>query len=235
MHSKVTWPKVRPDLTPEQETVMADWYSTFLGEVLPGRFGWIDRFNHSYAAHSGQPGDRTLEIGPGNGSHLAFENLDDHVEYVGVELRETLSKQIVDRHPNVKILEGDCQQGLDFADSTFDRVLAIHVLEHLDNLPKALDEVVRILKPGGRLSVVIPCEGGLGYSLGRRVTVQRSFERRYGLPYAWMINYEHVNQAWEILQELKTRFLIDDVRYFPLRVRLIDLNLVVGLTLSPLR
>jgi hypothetical protein len=92
------WPKVRPQLTADQVAVMEDWYSAFLGEVLPGKFGWVSRFNHHYALRTARPGTRTLEIGPGNGSHLDFENLAEQDEYVGVELRESLSRQIDDRH-----------------------------------------------------------------------------------------------------------------------------------------
>jgi SAM-dependent methyltransferase len=212
---------------------MDDWYTNFLGDVLPGKYGWIDRFNHTYAARSAHAGARTLEIGPGNGSHLQFENIAEQDEYIGIELRESLSSQMADLPANVKVVVGDCQHGLDFPDASFDRVLAIHVLEHLDNLPAALAEIHRVLKPSGKFSIVIPCEGGLGYKLGRRVTVQRKFEQRYGLPYDWMISYDHVNQAWEVLREVRQRFRVGDTSYFPVKVPSIDLNLVIGLTVSP--
>jgi ubiquinone/menaquinone biosynthesis C-methylase UbiE len=64
------------------------------------------------------------------------------------------------------VIVGDCEDRIDVPEQFFDRIIAIHVLEHLTNLPKALDELVRVLAPGGRLSVVIPCEGGLLYFLG---------------------------------------------------------------------
>jgi len=78
--------------------------------------------------------------------------------------------------------------------------------------------------------VVIPCEGGLGYALGRRVTSKRAFEHRYNTSYKWLIASEHVNQADEIIDELRKRFELDDVTYFPTRVPLIDLNLLIVLT-----
>jgi ubiquinone/menaquinone biosynthesis C-methylase UbiE len=46
--------------------------------------------------------------------------------------------------------------------SHFDRLIAIHVLEHLPNLPRAIDECHRVLKLGGKFAVVIPCDPGLG-------------------------------------------------------------------------
>jgi SAM-dependent methyltransferase len=232
MKSVTTWPKVRPELTPEQVAAMEDWYQFYLGDVLPSKFGWIDEFDHRYPLRSAKPAARTLEIGPGNGSHLAYENLDDQQEYVALELRESLSNDIGQGHPCLRVVVGDCQKRLDFPDDWFDRVLAIHVLEHLDNLPSALAEIARVLKPAGRFSVVIPAEGGFGYALGRRLTVQRQFERRYKMPYQWMIRYDHVSTAREVLAELKKEFAIEDRRFFPLRVPSVDLNLVIGLTLK---
>jgi len=215
-----------------QVTAMEDWYQVYLGEVLPSKFGWVDKFDHRYALRTAKPAARTLEIGPGNGSHLSFENLDDQQEYIALELRESLSHDIGHRHPTLRVVVGDCQKRLDFPDDWFDRVLAIHVLEHLDNLPVALAEIVRVLKPSGRFSVVIPAEGGLGYSLGRRLTVQRQFERRYKMPYRWMIRYDHVSTAREVLTELKKLFVIEERQFFPLRVPSVDLNLIIGLTLK---
>jgi len=230
----MSWPKTRPELTPEQEAVMEDWYGHFLANVLPDSFGWIERFNHTYALRSSLEGSRTLEVGPGNGSHLSYEDLPRQEEYVALELRESLSSTITDQYPNVRIVVGDCQATLDFPDETFDRVLAIHVLEHLDNLPAALREIARVMKPTARFSVVIPAEGGLGYGLGRRLTVQRQFERRYDMPYEWIIRYEHINRAREVMAELQRTFRIEQRSFFPLRVPLVDLNLVIGLTLSRL-
>jgi SAM-dependent methyltransferase len=230
---ETVWPKARPELSAKQRAVMDDWYVQWLGEELPGPFGLIDRFNHTYALRSASPGVRTLEVGPGNGSHLRFEKLAEQREYVALELRESLSRQIGTENPKVRVVVGDCQQTLEFADDYFDRVLAIHVLEHLDNLPAALREIRRVLKPDGLFSVVIPCEGGLGYSLGRKVTSQRKFEKRYSMPYDWMIRYDHINQAREVLHELRSGFVVVHRTFFPLRVPSIDANLVIGLTLKP--
>jgi SAM-dependent methyltransferase len=222
-------------LSPQQSAALDDWYTEFLGNVLPGRYGWIERFNHEYALRSAKPNARTLELGPGNGSHLKLEDLDAHEEYVGLELRASLAEQISDHHPNLRVVVGDCQEPFDLPSDHFDRVLAIHVFEHLDNLPATLGEVDRVLRPGGRLSVVVPCEGGRVYGLGRRLTVQRQFEKRYGVPYDDVIRSEHINTAREILEELDSRFQIEEQTYFPARVPSLELNVVLGLTLTPRR
>ena len=112
-------------------------------------------------------------------------------------------------------------------------MLAIHVLEHLPNLPAALDEVARVLAPEGRFVAVIPCEGGLAYSLARRLTSKRLFEREFGRDYDWFIRSEHINVPWEIKGELEKRFHVADARYFPLRIPSVSVNLIIGLTMRP--
>jgi hypothetical protein len=81
--------------------------------------------------------------------------------------------------------------------------------------------------------VVIPCEGGLGYSLGRWFTAKRIFERRYKRSYEPFIAAEHVNKADEILKELQRSFVPENTCFFPLRVPSVQLNLCIGLTLKP--
>jgi SAM-dependent methyltransferase len=46
--------------------------------------------------------------------------------------------------------------GLPFADGTFDAIVAAEVLEHLPDDRLAMSELVRVLKPGGRLAVTVP-------------------------------------------------------------------------------
>jgi len=118
-------------------------------------------------------------------------------------------------------------------DGTFDRVVAVHVLEHLPDLPRAVAELHRVCAPGGVLQAVIPCEGGLAYGLARRISAQRIFERRYRQPYRWFIEREHVNRPGEILEVLSERFEVTHRAFFPLLVPVVTVNLCLGLTLRP--
>lgn len=233
-----SWPKVIPPLTPEQK-VISDDFMRYWHEVLPKRFGVVDAFNHGYPV-KGAPKDfvRTLEIGAGLGTHLQYERLTPEQEknYVALELRENMAEKIRQRFPKVQTSVGDCQQKLAFADGHFDRVLAIHVLEHLPDLPAALREVHRLCHPErGIFSVVIPCEGGWAYGLARKISAQRLFENRYHQSYDWFIRREHINRPHEIMAALEEYFETSQRSWFPLGVPSVALNLCIGLTLRPKR
>jgi len=43
-----------------------------------------------------------------------------------------------------------------FADSTFEEIRAVHVVEHLDDLIRFMEEMHRLLRPGGRLYIATP-------------------------------------------------------------------------------
>jgi SAM-dependent methyltransferase len=224
-----TWPKRLPELTAEQRAVRDDYMSFFYDQIYTARFGRIQHFNHAYARRSFAPGLRTLDIGAGLGEHLEFED-GRAGEYVALELRPEMAAEIAKRYPYVETVSGDIERGLRFEDDEFDRVLAIHVLEHLPNLPAALDELRRIMRPGARLSVVLPCEGGWLYTLGRRLTTQRVFEKRYGMSFDWCIQSEHVSIVPEIVHELDLRFTRDHSEWFPTRLPTLHANICVGLT-----
>ena len=42
---------------------------------------------------------------------------------------------------------------------------------------------------------------------------------------------EHINLPWEILMALQQTFVVKDSRYYPFRVRSVNSNLVIGLTM----
>jgi len=228
------WPKQVPFLTPELEQIAEDFMSHWQ-EILPQRFRSIELFNQRYPAAQRKhlPARiRTLEIGAGPGEHLEYEDLAGQ-DYYALELRSEFASIIKRRFPQVTVLNADCQRELPFPRGYFDRVLAIHVLEHLPELPQAVLELRRVLKRDGEACVVIPCEDGLLYRLARNVSTRRIFEKRYKLPYGWGIYREHINNPSEIMEELSRCFTVQSRRYFPFFVPIVNANLCIGLTLKP--
>jgi SAM-dependent methyltransferase len=228
--ARFEWPKLVPPLDAEQRAISDDFMRHW-HEVLPKKYGSIERFNHGYPLRflPDQPRFKTLELGAGLGAHLAFEEL-PRQDYHCIELRQNMADAITQRFPEVTAAVGDCQRHLPYDDAFFDRIVVVHVLEHLPDLPACLDEAKRVLKPGGLISVVLPCDPGLAYEVARKISAERIFKKRYGLPYGWLIRREHINSPLEILQLLSERFTEIDRSYFPLKVPIAGLNLCIGTT-----
>ena len=151
-------------------------------------------------------------------------------DYHCIELREAMAAEIRRRFPTVSTVTGDCQKRIPFEDNYFDRVVVIHVLEHLPDLPTAVTEVHRVLKPNGIFSVVLPCDPGLAYELARKISAERVFKRRYHMPYRWFARREHINSPAEVFHVLEQQFSIFDRAYYPLGVPVTNANLVIGVT-----
>lgn len=230
------WPKPLSELSPEQKRISDDFMRHW-HEVLPRRYRIVDEFNHRYPVRRAPAKfRRTLEIGAGIGEHLKYEKLSEEQwrNYHALELRENMAEQIRARFPRVHVVVGDCQSRLGFPDGYFDRILGIHVLEHLPDLPSAVAEMHRLCDvQNGIFSVVIPCEGSLAYGLARRISAQRIFEKRYKQSYQWFIEREHINRPDEILTVLETKFSVVHRAFFPLPIPLLAANLCVGFTLRP--
>lgn len=200
-------------------------------ETLPRKYGAIERFNHQYPLRclpELRP-FRTLELGAGLGAHIAFEDLSIQ-EYHCIELRENMISEIMRRYPSVTAILGDCQKRIPYPDSFFDRAVVVHVFEHLPDLPAAVSELYRVLKPGAIFSLVLPCDPGIAYSVARKISAERLFRKRFNMPYDWLIRREHINSPQEILSVLRSGFWEIDRKYFPLRIPVINANLVLGVS-----
>ena len=227
---RFVWPKTLPQLSEEKKRISDDFMRSW-HEVLPAKYGMVERFNHGYPLRilPDMETMRTLEIGAGLGEHVAHENLQNQ-EYHCVELRENMVSEIRRRFPGVISVAADCQTALPYRDQMFDRVLAIHVLEHLPDLPAAITEIIRVLKRGGIFSIVIPCDPGILYSFARKISAERIFRKRYGMSYGWLIRREHINSPAEILSAIDRNFVEIDRCYFPSLVPIISANVCLGVT-----
>jgi len=95
-----------------------------------------------------KPGKKALEIGCGTGiftSLIARSGADITAVDLSPELAERACAQ--NPSPNIKYVVMNVEK-LEFPDNYFDCVYGSSVLHHL-NLPKALPEMLRVLRPGG--------------------------------------------------------------------------------------
>jgi SAM-dependent methyltransferase len=231
LHPRYVWPKISPPLSENERAICDDWMR-YWHEVLPQRYGSIEKFNQTYPLRylPDQARFRTVEIGAGVGGHIEFEDL-ARQDYHCIELRENMSAEIKRRFPAVTVTTGSCQERTHYEDGYFDRAVAVHVLEHLPDLPAAVAELHRLLRVGGILAIVIPCDPGIAYEFARQISSARIFRRRYKMPYMWLMRREHINSPAEIRSVLRSRFDETNRAYFPLGlVPSASANLCLGIT-----
>ena len=109
------------------------------------------------------PGDRVLDVacGPGNFTRDFAEmagdglvvGLDASGPMLDVAVRDTESA-------NVAYLRGDAC-ALPFGDASFDAICCFAALYLIEDPLRALDEIVRVLAPGGRVALLASCDRGL--------------------------------------------------------------------------
>lgn len=221
-----------PELTEAQQKAREEWM-LYWHQTLPKGFSMVENFNHGFPAKLNLPSEkkiRTLDVGAGLGEHAEWEDL-NRQEYYLLEFREDWVNKIRERYPTLQAIHADMQKRIPFHDHFFDRVISIHVFEHLPDLPKALTEIKRVLTPGGSLDVVLPCEGGIAYEVARKISSDRMFRKKFGMPYKPIMAYEHINTYPEVLEELqKSGFKLKKKRMFPLPFAPYwQFNLCVGL------
>ncbi len=96
-----------------------------------------------------QPPPRVLCVGCRNGRELDYLARAGFTDTIGIDLHAA--------DPRVRVMD---MHRLDFAPRAFDIVYASHCLEHALDPHAAAREMLRVLKPGGRIAIEVPVEYG---------------------------------------------------------------------------
>jgi phosphatidylethanolamine/phosphatidyl-N-methylethanolamine N-methyltransferase len=120
-------------------------------------------------------GGRILEVGVGTGISLPYYSPGSRV--VGIDISEPMLKVarrrvIADRLEHVERLEVMDAESLEFPEASFDVVVAQYVVNTVPHPEIALDEFLRVLRPGGEL-VIINRVGATG---GSRKAFEHMFQ-----------------------------------------------------------
>lgn len=97
-------------------------------------------------------GGKMLDVATGDGTFIQVlvSHLKDYSEIVGIDtdqkMIEHATKQCINDKITYEYMSGDA---LDFEDASFDTVSISNSLHHLTDIRKTLDEMYRVLKPGG--------------------------------------------------------------------------------------
>jgi ubiquinone/menaquinone biosynthesis C-methylase UbiE len=108
-------------------------------------------------ALAAQPGDEVLDVGCGPGFYVAdiLETVGEHGAVTGVDASAAMlaiaARKAGDR-PNVRLLEGEATK-LPVGDASVDRAISVQVFEYLSDVDAALAELMRVVRPGGRVVI----------------------------------------------------------------------------------
>ncbi|WP_297554181.1 class I SAM-dependent methyltransferase, partial [uncultured Actinomyces sp.] len=98
-----------------------------------------------------KPGERVLDVAAGTGgSTAALAETGAHV--IACDLSEGMIEVGRQRHPELEFVQGDATD-LPFPDASFDAVTISFGLRNVQDTEKALQEMARVTKPGGRLLI----------------------------------------------------------------------------------
>jgi len=196
-----------------------------------GLVGRIHDIGHRWVAKRTLKG-MVLEIGFGSGRHRLF--------FSGLKQNYYVSEYSCEHfHAEAwKEFQGHAVRCdariLPFRSNVFQTVISIYNLEHISDLDLVQREVHRVLKTGGRFLVVLPCEGGLFWNLGRELTTRPQIQKKYGINYDKVIAFEHVWDYPGVVGQLKEShlFRLDLIQMFPFRIPTHNLNLIACLQCS---
>jgi phosphatidylethanolamine/phosphatidyl-N-methylethanolamine N-methyltransferase len=134
--------------------------------------GLFDRGRHAAIAASGRIGGRILDVGVGTG--IALPHYAPAATVFGVDLSEPMLRRAQARVAalglrNVAGLAVMDAERLGFPDASFDVVVAQYVVNTVPHPEATLDELARVLKPGGEMVLL----NRVGAEGGPRRTVER--------------------------------------------------------------
>jgi len=183
-------------------------------------------------------GKHVLEIGPGDIRHLPYwwEGNSALAKTPPSYVIADINPDMLERSSSVlekagishetKLIQRS-ESSLPFEDESFDTIVSFYALEHIYPLGPYLDELFRILKPGGQLVGGIPSEGGLAWGFGRYLTSRRWFKKNTTIDPDKIICWEHPNFAELILRLMDEKFERQYFSAWPLQLPVLDINLVI--------
>ena len=168
-----------------------------------------------------------LEIGAGTGEHLGFvrHGFDQYVlSDMDAAILEVAKGKLDHAFGDKLKFETQTGEGLSYADNSFDRLIAAHVLEHIPQPHLAIKQWRRVVRSGGVLSILIPTDPGIAWRLGRHLGPRRKAMAR-DIPYDYLMAREHVNSCNNLIALLRHYFPERTEAWWPFPIPSTDLNL----------
>ena len=194
---------------------------------------WVMQRGHLFAEKgfsNAEHFSKVIEVGAGTGEHIRYINhgfdeytiTDSDSKVLGVARKKISNNDGL----SLKNIKYDLQDAttLDYSDDTFDRLIAVHVLEHLYYPHLVLKEWNRLVKPGGIITILIPTDPGMLWRFGRNLG-PRNKANKSGIDYDYIMAREHVNSCHNLVSLIRHYFPTCENKWWPLGIALIDFNL----------
>jgi phosphatidylethanolamine/phosphatidyl-N-methylethanolamine N-methyltransferase len=198
-----------------QNEFYSEYYASLMNTGIVAKM-WSFIHRKMEKPFKGSTENRVLEIGAGNGEHL--KAIAHKVNfYHATDIRIDLLTKSLGGRQDVVIEMQDVTK-LSYDDSYFDRVIVTCVLVHLDDPLLALTEIKRVVKPGGYISLYLPCEPGILLRVVRRFSTHAK-ARQMGIEDITFLHFlEHKNYYIAIDHFVGKVFANSKVRsrYYPL-------------------
>ncbi len=183
------------------------------GGVSGWATGWIHRLLENGLKDYNFP--RTLEIGGGEGFHVSYvKHKFTRYHLTDLNVRSLTPFANSMRSDGALIQSQENAESLTFQDSSFDRVLFMCVLHHLENPERALEEARRVTRPGGLVSIYLPCDPGLLYRTARNLLTWK-VARKLRLDYGLINAREHKNHFFGLRKMISHVFRHDNLSVKP--------------------
>ena len=143
--------------------------------------------------------DNILEIGSGTASHINYIKHQFDKYYIA-DTSETAIKHYENDGRIIPLLYNGIK--LPFENNFFDRIIILHVLEHIENPESFLFEMMSKLKKEGLLSISLPTDPGLLWRLGKLFTKYFTIRKTYKISkkeYDYMQATEHINSIFNLI------------------------------------
>ena len=103
---------------------------------------------------------KMLDVGCGPGTltnFIYYQKFHNSYQIFGVDIDNKNIISIYKKWPNGTFQLANAEN-LPFKENFFDRVMSRHVLEHVKNIDKVIDEIYRVCKKGGTLYIAVPTD-----------------------------------------------------------------------------
>lgn len=143
-------------MAPEDFPSLSEVAAAYDGRFTQGEFRETDSFYRwVLKALNPSPGANLLDVSCGEGHLLKWGSLLRQLTGCGIDISRAALRIALRNAPDALLVRSDAIT-LPFPDATFQYVTNLGSLEHYSDIPQGIREMARVVKPGGKLAILLP-------------------------------------------------------------------------------